>query len=115
MGRRGSHPYLFGIKHSWHKSSFLSFGQRETALRGKLVRSYCALLFSGGEEQSRDCFSLALTQRPTMEETVQIFREEARGIWKKIERQRGSYEGAERKWVPAMGRMHGEKGGSFQY
>src|SRR4051794_5895306 len=59
-------------------------GRRETALRGKFVRSYCALLFSGGEEQSRDCFSLALTQRPTMGETVQIFEEEARRIFWKI-------------------------------
>jgi hypothetical protein len=25
IGGSGSHPYLFAIKHSWHKSSVLSF------------------------------------------------------------------------------------------
>src|SRR5436190_20804059 len=81
MGRRGSLPYLFGIKHSWPKVPFFLLGGRETALRGKFVRSYCALLFSGGEEQSRDCFSLALTPTANYGETVQIFEEEARRIF----------------------------------
>jgi hypothetical protein len=40
--------------------------------------------FSGGEEQSRDCFSRTLTQWPATEMTVQIFEKDARRIFENV-------------------------------